>query len=149
LARDRDLDGRRPAGTGCTGYPTLDTHDLDQCDLSVAGPLICSTPQDGPDSYCVSHGATVAAYAEHSPELRDTAAEGRIRTALSRPSGIWRQWRVVLRRLAWSCPLLAVIFATGLLALFDASLHDAFLAALVLVWLGLVLLGTFLGRRSR
>jgi hypothetical protein len=90
----------------------------------------------------------VATYSEHSPELTGS----RVRRSARRKAApfaveILRKWRGSLRRLAWWCPLLAVVLATALLALFGLSLRNAFLAALVLVWLALVSCGALLGRR--
>ena len=53
----------------------------------------------------------------------------------------------LLRRFAWLCPLLAIIVAVGLLAVYGLSWRNAFLAALILVCPAIILWGVISLRR--
>ena len=55
----------------------------------------------------------------------------------------------LMRRFAWLCPLLAIVLAAGIVAIFGLSWRNAAFAALLLVCPAVILWGVIVTRRPR
>jgi hypothetical protein len=72
-----------------------------------------------------------------------------IRSPAAEPTRVPHDLRHSLGRFAWLCPLLAIVLAAGVLAIFGLSWRNAAFAALLLVCPAVILWGVIAARRPR